>query len=84
MGPPLHVAAQFNSDKVANFLNPERCKKLDAEEKDKWTPLHVAAQYNSDKVANLLIQNGAKIDAVDKNKATPSSLCCSGEQRQGS
>ena len=82
-GPPLHLAAQENSDKVANILI-QKGAKIEAQEKNKGTPLHYTAQENSDKVANLLIDRGAKIDAESKTKKTPLHYTAQFKQRQGS
>ena len=36
-----------------------------------YTALHVAAMYENDDVAKVLIENGADVNAVDKNKRNP-------------
>ena len=68
----LHIAVMFNCFDVVTFLLKE-CSGIDVNvtDKDFWTPLHVAYLYRHTQIAKYLIQNGADVDAMDRNRSTP-------------
>ncbi|MGL9731350.1 MAG: ankyrin repeat domain-containing protein [Wolbachia sp.] len=68
---PLHVSAEFNSEKVIDaLLNAEKIN-VNAESCRKCTPLHIAAEHGHTDTINALIQNRANVKVVNKNGSTP-------------
>ena len=47
---------------------------LDKDKVNRRTALHLAARYNRSSCIRILIEAGADIDAIDKDKATPLTL----------
>ena len=64
---PLHLAAQYNSQEVAQFLIQNKAY-IDSQNTKGNTPLHLAAQYNSQEVAQILIDHDASVDMVNKDR----------------
>ncbi|XP_036375601.1 CARD- and ANK-containing Inflammasome Adaptor Protein [Megalops cyprinoides] len=69
---PLHYAAANGYTKLAGDLLSS-CKNKNVDDKNVWrrTPLHVASERGHDALIDLLLQRGAKINALDNNKDTP-------------
>ena len=66
----LHVAAQYNADKVITELLKAG---FHVNQKDFFgnTPLHIAVMNNADKVIPLLLDTDANVNQKDKNGNTP-------------
>lgn len=71
---PLMVAIQFKQPQIAEVLLSGKAKnkiKVNQADEEGFTALHCAAQNGDEITAKLLIKNGANLNALDKNQATP-------------
>jgi ankyrin repeat protein len=59
-------AATGNTARLAVILDADP-QAVNNYSTDGWTPLHLAAAFGTPKTVQLLLQHGAKIDAVSKN-----------------
>ena len=66
----LHVAARFNSWRIAYFLLDSGAE-VDARDQNGQTPLHLAAWKKSEKVAAELLRKCANINAKGDDGKTP-------------
>ncbi len=64
---PLHIAARFSTPEMVTYLLKKGADP-NATAYNRFTPLHLCT---SPKSATILIQNGAKTDAVDTGGDTP-------------
>lgn len=73
---PLHNAAQINDSAFLELLVKALKEQVNVTDSDGNTPLHYAAWYRNRKYAEILINNGAKVTAVNSTKNTPLHLAC--------
>jgi ankyrin repeat protein len=62
----FEAAATGNIDRLSVILNADSLAAQNYSA-DGWTPLHLAAAFATPKAVQLLLQHGAKVDAVSKN-----------------
>lgn len=78
---PLHVAAHYNNDRVAQLLL-ENGASAQASAKNGYTPLHIAAKKNQMEIASSLLSYKADPNAASKAGFTPLHLAAeSGEKK---
>ena len=70
---PLHIACFIGSENIADLLIKNQANiNIDITEKPiVESPLHLASLKNHHEIVRLLLENGADIDAIDKNGKTP-------------
>ncbi|TRZ03944.1 hypothetical protein DNTS_029287 [Danionella cerebrum] len=73
----LHYAAQNGKRGAAAVLLASN-KSKNVDERNVWrrTPLHLAAEHGHEMLVSLLLENGARINAMDNNKDTPLHCAC--------
>ncbi|XP_066532139.1 CARD- and ANK-domain containing inflammasome adapter protein [Hoplias malabaricus] len=73
----LHYAAGNGHKNVAATLLTS-VRNINVDERNTWrrTPLHLAAEHGQEVLVDLLLENQAKINAVDNNKDTPLHSAC--------
>jgi WD40 repeat protein/ankyrin repeat protein len=80
---PLHRAAAGNAvNAIKWFLEQEQGIFIDLLRDDDCTPLHRAAYRGANEAAELLVQRGAKIDALNKDGKTPVQLARENNQEK--
>ncbi|XP_033222937.1 aspartate aminotransferase, cytoplasmic-like isoform X2 [Belonocnema kinseyi] len=78
---PIHIAAANGYSSVVKFLLHQKVS-IDIEDNDKWQSVHAAACWGHFKVLEMLVQNGADLNAKNKNGQTPADLCEDPEFRE--
>ncbi|NSM57068.1 hypothetical protein HET73_07300 [Wolbachia endosymbiont of Atemnus politus] len=72
LGTPLHVAAEFNSEKVIDVLLRAGEINVNARDCVIYTPLHWAAFHNSKKAIDALLKaEDIDVNLINKNSETP-------------
>ncbi len=67
---PLHFAAYYGHDKVADTLVRANPKSVNQPNYSQLRPLHLAALSGNDQVIKTLLEYGAEMDAVDAQQCT--------------
>ncbi len=70
-GTPIHVAAHYNSLKVARLLLENGANPNVNNDTDDKAPLHYAAAYGFEEMGALLIEYGALLEAENNSKTSP-------------
>ena len=68
---PLHLAARFGRDDLAELLIARGADVRAADEPEGHTALHLAAQYGQAAVAATLVARGAEVNARTRSGRTP-------------
>ncbi|NP_001020663.1 CARD- and ANK-domain containing inflammasome adapter protein [Danio rerio] len=74
---PLHYAARNGKERAGSVLLASS-KSKNVDDKNVWrrTALHLAAEHGHEALVGILLENKAKINALDNNKDTPLHCAC--------
>ena len=79
---PLHFAARFGNQTVAELLAAHPQIMLDAADQRGWTALHIACMKSNAVVCEILLRKGARVDICSQEKIVPLHLATLSKEAQ--